>query len=227
MPIKQFSLSDITSRIMLTLPSRFTKEEGTNIYKFFETIADSFSIDTAKLDELILQTNIDSASGDYLDQYINGLAGFGRLRGRYQDSLSTEDEFEIIAEDGDLVYLPTFSSGEVETDQEYRDRYNDVLYTYNCSKDGIRQIIIDFTYMYPTDMYSGSKRGAHYSGTQSHAKRFFSDPTLSKYGAGGSVAYVGYIELAQRPDERIINILCDHVEQAKGYGIKLYIKYPL
>ena len=212
---------------MISLPSRFTREEETNVYKFFETIAESFSIDTDKIDELITQTNLNTASGEYLDRYISGLAGFGRLNMRYQDGLSTEDEFEIIAEDGDNLYLPTLSSGEIETDQEYRDRYTDVLYTYNCSKSGIRQIIIDFAYMYPSDMYAGSRRGSYISTKDIHAKQFFSDPSKSIYGNGATTAFIGYIELLQRPQSEIIEILCSHIERAKGYGIKLYIKYPI
>lgn len=226
MGTKNFSLSELTERIILSLPSRFTKEESTNVYKFFQTLAHSFSINSDKIDELIIQTGVDTASGEYLDQYITGLAGFGRLNGRYQDGLSTEDEFEIVTEDSDNLYLPTFSSGEIETDQEYRDRYKDIAYTYNSSKDGIRQIVIDFAYMYPTDMYSGSRRGVYVSTTTQHTKKFFSDPGRSQYGNGGNTAFVGYIELIQRPQEEVIDVLCEHIERAKGYGIQLYVKYP-
>lgn len=227
MAIKNFTLQELTKRIMINLPSRFTREEETNVYKFFETIAESFSIDTDKIDELITQTNLNTASGEYLDRYISGLAGFGRLNLRYQDGLSTEDEFEIVAEDGDNLYLPTFSSGEIETDQEYRDRYTDIIYTYNCSKDGIRQIVIDFTYMYPSSMYAGSRRGSFASSESSHAKNFFSDSSNSIYGNGSPTSFKGYIEFLQKPPSEIIETLCDHIEAAKGYGIKIYLKYPI
>lgn len=227
MAVKNFTLQELTKRIMINLPSRFTREEGSNVYKFFETIAEAFSIDTNKIDELITQTNLDTASGDYLDEYISGLAGFGRLNFRFQDGLSTEDEFEIISEDGDNLYLPTFSSGEIETDQEYKDRYTDVIYRYNCSKEGIRQIVIDFAYMYPSDMYVGSRRGAFASSELKHAKNFFSDSFNSIYGNGEPTSFRGYIEFLEKPPAEIIQVLCDHIEAAKAYGVKIYLKYPL
>lgn len=226
MGVKNYSLADITQRIMISLPSRFSREEQTNVYKFFESIADAFKINADKIDEVITQTNLQSASGDYLDQYIGGLAGFGRLNLRYQGSLGTQDEFEIVTESGDNLYLPEVYTNEEETDQEYRDRYTDVIYTYDSTKAGILQIIIDFAYTEPERMYSGSIRGAYTSGTSAHAKHFFSDQANSLYGNGASAAYVGYIELTQKPPVEVLDLLCDHIERAKGYGIKIFIKYP-
>lgn len=227
MGVKNFNLQDITSRIILSLPSRFSREEETNVYKFFETLADTFKINTDKIDELITQTNLDTASGSYLDQYISGLAGFGRLNSTFQSILQTEDEFDIVLEQEEgYLYLPDFSSGAVETDGEYRDRYKSVLYTYNSTRTGLRQIIIDFFYEDPTDMYAGSKRGAYSSNITQHARYYHNDSIYSKYGAGGNTAFIGYIELTRKPDEGIIDILCNHLAAAKACGIKLYLKYP-
>jgi hypothetical protein len=226
MGVKNYTLSDITKRIMLTLPARFTREEQSNVYKFFDSIADVFKLDTDKIDELITQTNLETASGAYLDQYISGLAGFGRLNSSFQSILETEDEFDIIDEDGSRLYLPDYNEGLEEDDNQYRDRYNSVLFDYNSTRQGLRQVIVDFTYEYPVDMYAGAKRGAYYSIETLHAKNYFNDPSTGRYGAGGDVAFIGYIELTRRPQEELIDILCKHLTDAKAWGIKLYLKYP-
>jgi len=226
MTVKNFTLQDITKRIMLSLPSRFTRDEQSNVYKFFESIADVFKIDTDKIDELITQTNLETASGAYLDQYISGLAGFGRLNSNYQAMLETEDDFDIIAEDGTRLYLPDYQEGVPEDDIQYRERFNSVIYDYNSTRVGLRQIVVDFTYEYPVDMYAGSKRGAYYSIETIHAKNYFNDPSTGRYGAGGDVAFIGYIELTRRPNQELIDVLCSHLTAAKALGIKLYLKYP-
>lgn len=226
MAIKNFTLSDVTRRIMLTLPARFTRDEQSSVYKFFESISEVFKIDTDKIDELITQTNLETASGAYLDQYISGLAGFGRLNSTYQAMLETEDDFDIIDEDGSRLYLPDYQEGVPEDDNQYRDRYQDVLYNYNSTKQGLRQVVIDFAYEDPTDMYAGTKRGAYYSIETLHARHYFNDALTGTYGTGGDVAFVGYIELTRRPNEELIDILCKHLTDAKAWGIKLYLKYP-
>lgn len=224
---KDFTLADITKRIMLVLPVRFTQEESSNVYKFFETLSHSFQIDADKIDELIAQTNLTTATGSYLDQYIQGLAGFGRLKNSIQDTLETESDIEILSEDDVEILTPGYQSGVPETDTAYRDRYLNVLYTYDSTKTGLRSVIIDFAFQDPKEMYSGSRRGGFYSSTSSHSKYFFNDPVYSHYGSGDPGYFTGYIELAVRPDEELIDQLCLHVENAKAYGIQLYIKYPL
>lgn len=226
MGVKNFSLSDITKRIMLTLPSRFSREDSSNVYKFFETISDTFKLNLDKIDEVITQSNLDTASGEYLDQYISGLAGFGRLKSNYQGNLGTEDSFEIITEDGDSLYLPEIYLNETESDQEYRERYLDILYTYNPTKSGLTQIVIDFAYVNPSDMYASARRGSYTSGQTQHSKYFFTDSKFSYYGSGSASPYVGFIELSQRPNDYVIDLLCDHISKAKGFGIKIFLKYP-
>jgi hypothetical protein len=227
MAVKNFTLQDITKRIMLSLPSRFTREEQSNVYKFFESIADVFQINTNKIDELITQTNLETASGAYLDQYISGLAGFGRLNSTYQAMLETEDNFDVIAEDTSLIYLPDYQEGVIEDDGQYRDRYQSTLYRYNSTRSGLTQIIVDFAFEYPIEMYAGTKRGAYYSNQELHAKSFFNDSITGKYGAGSDTAFIGYIELSRKPNQELIEILCGQLAAAKAWGIKLYLKYPL
>jgi hypothetical protein len=224
---KYFTLADITKRILLALPVRFTKEESSNVYKFFESMADSFYIDTEKIDELIAQTNISSASGDYLDEYIQGLAGFGRLKSSVQDVLDTEDYQDITDEENVVILTPEYQHGVKESDPAYKDRFINVLYNYNSTKDGIKNIVIDFAFQEPKEMNTGVKRGAFYSAPTSHSKNFYNDPGYSHYGSFDIAAFTGFIELSQKPDDDLLEQLCIHIQNAKAYGIQIYVKYPL
>lgn len=224
---KYFTLEDITERIMLTLPVRFTREQSSNVYKFFESLADSFQIDGDKIDELIAQTNLSSASGEYLDQYIQGLIGVGRLKNSVQDVLGTEEDIEISNEVDELFLMPGFGLNRKESDPAYKSRGQYILYDYNSTKQGLKQIVIDFAFKEPTNMYTGSRRGAFYSNEISHAKYFFNDPVQSYYGTYDLQAFTGFIELKERPDEELLEQLCNHIANAKAYGIQIYIKYPL
>ena len=224
---KYFTLADITNRILLALPVRFTKEESSNVYKFFESMADSFYINAEKIDELIAQTNLSSASGDYLDDYVQGLAGIGRLKSSVQDVLDTEDNQDITNEDNIVMLTPGFQQGIKESDPAYKDRFLNVLYTYNSTKSGIKNIIIDFAFQEPKEMSTGVKRGAFYSSTTSHSKYFYNDPTYSHYGSYDIAAFTGFIELSQKPDDDLLEQLCIHIQNAKAFGIQIYIKYPL
>lgn len=223
---KYFTLADITKRMLLALPVRFTKEESSNVYKFFESMADSFKIDADKIDELIAQTNLLSASGDYLDDYIQGLAGFGRLKSSVQDVLDTENFIDITTEDDILVLTPGHQENVRESDAAYRDRFLNIIYNYNSTKNGIKNIVIDFVFQEPISMQAGVKRGAFYSSPESHSKYFYNDPLYSFYGSFDAAAFTGYIELSERPDEELLEQLCIHVQNAKAYGIEIVIKYP-
>jgi hypothetical protein len=59
-----------------------------------------------------------------------------------------------------------------------------------------------------------------------HARNYFNDPLTGKYGSGGQTSFVGYIELASRPNQDVINYLCNHLNAARAQGVKLYLKYP-
>lgn len=224
---KFFTLEDITERIMLTLPVRFSREQSSNVYKFFESLADSFQIDADKIDELIAQTNLSSASGEYLDQYIQGLIGIGRLKNSVQDVLATEEDVEISTEEDEFFLMPWLGLNRKESDPAYKDRGDYILYKYNPTSAGLRQIVIDFSFQEPINMYTGSRRGAFYSNEISHSKYFFNDPAQSYYGAYDMQAFTGFIELKKRPDDELIEQLCNHIQNAKAFGIQIYIKYPL
>lgn len=58
------------------------------------------------------------------------------------------------------------------------------------------------------------------------AKNYFNDPTSGRYGSGGQTSFVGFIELSRRPDDDVLNYLCQHLNAARAQGIKLYLKYP-
>lgn len=80
MAINSYALSDLVTRIQLTLPSKFdTTDTNTDIYAFWQGICSMLKLDTDLLDELFRQTNLTSASGLYVDQYITSLTKLSRL----------------------------------------------------------------------------------------------------------------------------------------------------
>lgn len=196
MAILNYSLSDITNRIILNLPSRFIKDESSNVYKLFQAIAEGFSLNTTGIDELFGQTSLAHASGGYVDDYISQLSGLGRYR------------------DG-TVYV-----GSDETDDQYKTRYKNTIYVYNATKPGIRQVVIDMVGNPPVDMYTANKRGAY-----PNARYYYNDG-VSVYGAAGNDPFKGYIEFSRKPNPYIINELLVTIRKCKAFGVTIYLKYP-
>lgn len=197
MPINNFSLSDITRRIIINLPVKFNAEDGTNVYKFFEAIANGFQITSDKIDELAMQTNLVTATGVYVDNYINGLADMGRYA-------------------SGVVYLDAN-----ETDQQYKDRFNNTIYVHNSTKPGLQQIFIDFFESTPRYMYTGTRNGAF-----ADAEYFYDTGIEALWGADSYQPYTGYIELYRKPNDWILDQLLVALRKAQGYGVDLFIVYP-
>lgn len=76
----------IASRINLTLPANVNKDETKNIFKMIRSLAEVFGINTDGIDELFLQTNLHTATGQFLDDYINDLSDIGRKVGESDDT---------------------------------------------------------------------------------------------------------------------------------------------
>jgi hypothetical protein len=89
MPLNGFSLSDIVTRVMLVLPSRFSREDGTDVVNFFTGIAAALKINSEQVDELFRQTNLVSASGEYVDEYIVDLIDYGRKEDESDEDYKT------------------------------------------------------------------------------------------------------------------------------------------
>jgi hypothetical protein len=197
MPINNFSLYDLTRRIIINLPSKFDAEEGTNVYKFFEAIANGFQLTSNKIDELAMQTNLVTATGVYVDDYINGLAAMGRYT-------------------SGIVYPDSN-----EADQQYKDRYKSTIYKHNSTKTGLQQIFIDFFESTPRYMYTGARNGAF-----GDAGYFYDSGNLALWGADTYKPYTGYIELYRKPNEWVIEQLLVSLRKAQGFGIDLFIVFP-
>lgn len=89
MPANNYDISKIVERIMLVLPSKFNKESTTNLYAFWSGIAEALQLNTNLVDELFRQTNLVTASGEYVDEYISDLAAVGRKSGESDEAYKT------------------------------------------------------------------------------------------------------------------------------------------
>lgn len=76
-----FTAENIIDRVMLFLPSRFTRSEESTLYKFIYGIASALKLNSDAVDELFRQTNLTTSSGEYTDMYIEDLADLGRKNG--------------------------------------------------------------------------------------------------------------------------------------------------
>jgi len=197
MSILDYSLSQITSRILLNLPSRFDKTATSNVYYFFEAIANAFQLNTLQIDELFRQTSLTSASGEYVDDYINQLTKIGRYP-------------------SGVVYLDTD-----ETDANYIERYKNTVYVYNSTRSGLSQIVIDMNGNAPLNMYTGNKRGAY-----ANARYYFNEGTRSVWGNGANDPFKGYIEFSRRPNSWVLDEMRKLVNKCRGFGIQIFLKYP-
>lgn len=197
MPSPNFSLSDLTRRIIINLPSKYDSEEGTNVYKFYEALAAGFQIVSDKIYELSFQTNLSTASGAYVDSYIGGIANMGRYASG------------VVYLDGD------------ETDQQFKDRFKQTVYVYNSTKPGLQQIFIDFFESLPRYMYTGTRNGAF-----ANAEYFYDTGNEAIWGANSFLPYTGYIELYRKPNDWQLDQLLITLRKASGFGIDLFIVYP-
>lgn len=196
MAILNYSLADITNRIILNLPVRFIRDETSNVYKLFEAIAEGFSLNTAMVDELFRQTALGTVASGYVDDYIGQLSGIGRFR---EGTVYLDDD---------------------ESDDQYKERYKSNIYVYNATKPGLRTIVIDMVGNAPVDMYTANRRGAY-----SNAHYFYDDGS-SIYGNGANAPFTGYIEFSRKPNPWIIDELRKTIYKCKAQGIIIYLKYP-
>ncbi len=197
MSILNYTLSEITNRIILNLPVRFIKDESSNVYKLFQAIADGFMISTTQIDELFRQTSLTTATGSYTDEYISSLSAIGRYK--------------------EGVVYPNND----ETDEDYKQRYKNTIYVYNSTKLGLKQIVIDMLGNEPFDMYTGSKKGAFANG-----RYYYNSGFGAVYGDGEDNPFVGYIEFLRRPAPIYLEELRKTINKCRGYGITIYLKYP-
>ena len=189
MPTNNFNTQDIIERLYLVMPSKFTREDTSNLYAFFSGVSEVLKINTDLHDDLVNQTNLYTASGSYVDTYIEDLSGLGREEG--------------------------------ESDEDYKQRYWNYTFKYNCSKAGIEQIVVDFMGKKPLSMYAVQKRGAYRNG-----RYYYNNGFASTYGSSTWDPYIAYIQFGRKPNKFILNDVCKAVEFAKASGVKIYLRYP-
>jgi hypothetical protein len=189
MPITNLTTSGIVQRVYLTLPTRFTRETSSQFYNVMYGIGEMFQFSIKYIDELWRQTNLGSASGDYVDLYIGGLINYGR-KGK--------------------------------SDEEYKDRYSQILFEHNSTRDGMSAVVESVLGNPPLLMYESTRRGAYYN-----ARYYWNDDVgLTVYGSESATAFIGIIELSRRPDEDLLDELIVLLQKAKASGILIYLKWP-
>lgn len=188
--MNNFPVSGIVERIYLALPTKFSREDTTNLYAFMYGVASALKINSDLIDEFFKQTNLASASGEYVDEYIEDLIG-----------LTRKDE---------------------ETDEEYKLRYNNYTFKYNCSKSGLEAIVIDLMGTTPYGMYMSVARGAY-----TDAKFYYDDVGYrSLYGSDQESPFVAYIRFGYKPNKLIVEEMCRAISACRAYGVKIYLQYP-
>jgi hypothetical protein len=78
MPRFNWDGDTIADRISLTLPARVAKKQASKVWKLLRSMAEIFKVNVDGIDELFLQTNLVTASGDFLDDYIYDLTKIKR-----------------------------------------------------------------------------------------------------------------------------------------------------
>jgi hypothetical protein len=289
MSAKNFDLLSITKRIVLSLPTRFKRDDNfvgnyspDSIYnegdivllddkayesitdnnvsvhptddnlsqaswkessisaatKLFHSIADSFKINLDAIDTLHYDTNFNTAQGDVLDKYASTLFGIGRLGQGIPMFVADEVSGKVISTEHQppkRIIFRGSSTSERESDDDYRRRVTALLYEYGPDQNSLRQIVLDFTYREPSDMYVKGPRGAFCRQGSNASKRNFYTEGIDQstgrphsfYGAGSVPPYTAFIELYKKPDAYTLEQLCLHLDKSKAFGIKLYLKYPL
>jgi len=202
--ITNTAISGIVKSIFAVFPPHYDKSVGANLYSFLAGIASGFAINIQQINELYSRSFIASAEDRDLDNLINDYTGIKRLND--------------------------------EDDEAYRDRYYKYVFEYNCTKDSIREIIYDITNGYPSRMIELNSRSAYwgkanlplserYSGTAYYYDDI--DQYTPFYGSDRETkAFVGYIFLSVRPDDDVMNELCNAINLVRATGTKIYLIVP-
>lgn len=197
MALLNLSLSDIISRIYVVLPTKFSRETTTELYAMIYGIGNVLKINSDQVDQLIAQTNLTTASGTYVDDYISDLSQIGRRR--------------------------SLIDGSSETDANYKQRFFKNVYEYNSTHDGLQSVVFDLMGTNPYNMYVSTRRGL-YLNARGYCN---DAPFTSIYGDSNPSPYIAYIEFARKPNEYIVEDICKTVAACKASGIRIYLKYPV
>jgi hypothetical protein len=197
--MNSYSLADITTRIMLVLPSKFTREVTSNVYDLFYGISSALKLDSDLIDELFKQTNLTSASGEYVDQYISELTELGRKADETDADYKTryyKNVFEYNCTKNSIQAIVVDLTG------------SEPYAMYNVAKRGA--------------FLSGPNQNArHYYDDPSFLSTYGDpDPTIC-------TAYIQFSSRpgGAAGNQTLID-LCKTINGVRGAGIKIYLYYP-
>lgn len=108
---------------------------------------------------------------------------------------------------------------ENETDEDYVDRYYSYIFKYNCTKDGMKEIVYDVVGYYPSALVD-KQRGMFWNA------KFYWNDSESIWAKTIGTPFVGYIILNQTPTDEQINELCKLIDENKAAGVQIFLKIP-
>ena len=139
--ISSFSVSDILNRIYLVLPSKFSRETGTELYALLYGLGEALKINTDQIDELVIDTNLATATGAYLDAYITDLIDLGRKEGESDDDYRNRFYYNTFVYNCSKDGIKAISINVVGNEP------------YGMFTDSRRGAYLDSRYYYDDDMY--------------------------------------------------------------------------
>lgn len=201
------TLNSLVESIKLTVNPVFNTSNSTMASKIFNSMCSVlFNYTQSQINQLYNNSFLTLSSGNALDAYISQFS-------------------EILRKNS-------------ESDDDFRTRYLKFHFQYNSSEEQIKNIVYDVTNENALRVINLSDRHSYWSasnlGVSGNINTKVSyydveyDDNKSLWGDSDNnkIAYVAYIELNTRPNQPMIDELCNIISQIKVAGTKIYIKYP-
>lgn len=122
-----------------------------------------------------------------------------------------------------------------ETDDDFRNRYYDILLNYNISPESVSGMIFDFTGQYPLTIIEFGKNNCFWvdvnNPPEDNDACFYDDDNFDYQGYWTDFddpedQFTTYIVLKEKPSEEILDCIIEILEIKKIYGTKIYLTYP-
>jgi hypothetical protein len=126
----------VARRITLTLPSSLATSQGTSVWSLVRSMAEVFKMATDAIDELFINTNLRSATGEFLNDYVYDLTKLKRKAGETDAQLRTRfgrSVFDYNATENGMENIVFDIMAETPVLKTGMDRgaFYDSLYYYN------------------------------------------------------------------------------------------------
>lgn len=123
-----------------------------------------------------------------------------------------------------------------ETDDDYRDRYYNIVFKYNSTKGSVREIVFDITGQYPFKIIEAGSRSFYWADHDLDEEEYIPGTTsyyddVNEYTSywgdltGNETRFKGYIYLTEEPEPDILNELIDVLEKVRMCGTKIYLVF--